>query len=57
MPSAAESKLGLFFLKSTNTIQIRYALIVLGHRQPPTPIKTDNTTELRVITNTININT
>ena len=25
----------------------------MGHPQPPTPIKTDNTTSLRVVTNTI----
>ena len=53
MSSAVESELGALFLISTHAIPIRHTLIAMGHPHPPTPIKTDNTTSLGVITNTI----
>ena len=53
MSSAAEAELGDLFLNATNVVSIRNTLHDMNHPQPPTPIKTDNTTALGVITNTI----
>ena len=53
MSSAAEAKLGGLFINCQETIPARQALKIMGHRQPPTPIQTDNTTSLVVVTNNI----
>ena len=53
MLSVAPSELGALFIKSTHAIPIRNTLISMGRSQSPTPIKTDNTTALGVVTNTI----
>ena len=53
MSSAAEAKLGGLFLNATNAVSIQNTLHDMNHPQPPIPIKTDNTTALGVITNTI----
>ena len=53
MSSAAKAELGGLFLNATNVVSIRNILHDMNHPQPPTPIKTDNTTSLGVITNTI----
>ena len=42
--SAAESEVGGLFHNCQTAIPIRNCLIQMGHPQPPTPIKTDNTT-------------
>ena len=52
MSSAAETELGGLFLNATNVVSIRNTLHDMNHPQPPTPIKTDNTTALGVLTNT-----
>ena len=52
MSSAAETELGGLFLNATNVDSIRNTLHDMNRPQPPTPIKTDNTTTLGVITNT-----
>ena len=53
MSSATEEEFGGFFLNATYVVSIRNILFDKGHSQPPTPIKTDNKTSLRVVTNTI----
>ena len=53
MSSAAEAELGELFLNATNVVSIQNTLYDMNHPQPPTPIKTDNTTALCVITNII----
>ena len=53
MPSAAEADLGALFINCSEAITARHALEVMVHKQPPTPIQTDNTTTLRVVTNNI----
>ena len=42
--SAAEAEVSALFHNAQNAIPIRNLLIALGHPQPPTPIKTNNTT-------------
>ena len=44
MTSAAEAEIGALFLNSRQAITARRLLEEIGHRQPPTPVKTDNTT-------------
>lgn len=41
--SAAEAEVGGLFQNCQTAIPIRNCLILMGHPQPPTPIKTDNT--------------
>ena len=53
MSSAAEAELGGLFLNATNVVSIRHTLHDMNHPQSPIPIKTDNTTVLGVITNSI----
>ena len=49
MASAAEAETGGLFINAQKTISLRYILQQLGHDQPPTPIKTDNTTALSFV--------
>ena len=51
--SAAEAETAGVFYNARNAIPIRHLLHCLGHIQPPTPIKTDNTTALGYIKRTI----
>ena len=44
MTSAAEAEIGALFLNSRQAIPARRLLEEMGHKQPPTPIQTDNTT-------------
>ena len=53
MSSAAEAELGALFINCREAISARHALETMGHEQPPTPIKNDNTTALGVVTNNI----
>ena len=42
MSSAAEAELGALFINAREAAHIRQILEELGHKQPPTPIQTDN---------------
>ena len=53
MASAAESEMAGLFMNAQEIIPIRHALIALAHHQPPTPLKTDNSTSSSFIDNTI----
>ena len=53
MSSAAEAELGALYLNCHEAIPARHTLEEVGHKQPPTPMQTDNTTALGVISNTI----
>ena len=53
MSSAAEAKLGDLFINCREAISARLALEEMGHKQPPTPIQTDNTTALGVVQNNL----
>jgi hypothetical protein len=53
MSSAAEAETGALFMNAQDAIPIRQCLIDLGHPQPPTPIKTDNSTAQGYVNGTI----
>jgi hypothetical protein len=44
MSSAAEREIGAVFLNAKEGAVVRTTLEELGHKQPPTPMETDNTT-------------
>ena len=46
MSSAAEAEIGALFINSRQAIPVRRTLEEMGHKQPPTPIQTDDTTAL-----------
>ncbi len=50
MSPAAEAKLGVLYINAREAVTF---LNELGHTQPPTPIQTDNSTALGVVTNNI----
>ena len=52
MSSAAEAELGAIFITSKEIVPIRQTLIEMGWPYPPTPIKTDNSTETGVVNDT-----
>ena len=54
--SAAEAEIVGRFYNAQTSIPIRFIIIVLGHSQPHTPIKTDNVTSHRFIYDNINLN-
>ncbi len=53
MSSAAEAELGALFINAKAAVSIRQTLEELGHLQPRTPIQTDNSTALALLTNKI----
>jgi hypothetical protein len=53
MSSAAEAKLGALFINAKQAIPMRTTLEELGHKQPPTPIQTGNSTASGVVNNKI----
>ena len=53
MASAAEAEMAGIFMNAQEIIQIRHTLAALAHHQPPTPLKTDNSTSSAFIDNTI----
>ena len=50
MTSAADAEIGALFINSRQAIPARHLLEEMGHKQPPTPIQTDNTTALGFVT-------
>ena len=44
MVSVAEAEVAGLFINANKAIPITHTLIKMGHPQPPTPLKTDNTT-------------
>ena len=53
MASAAETELGALFYTCQEAVALRHALIEMGHKQPPTPVATDNSTALGIVTSSI----
>ena len=51
--SAAKAETAGVFTNAQLAIPIRYILECLGHPQPPTPIKSDNSTIMRFVNNNI----
>ena len=50
MVSAVEAEVASLFMNANKVIPIRHTLIKMGHPQPPTPLKTDNTTAQGILT-------
>ena len=53
MSSAAEAELGALYINTREAVPLRHLLGEMGHKQPPTPIQTNNSTALGVVTNNI----
>jgi len=53
MSSAAEAELGAIYIMAREAVYIRHILKEMGHRQPATPIQTDNSTAEGVINSKI----
>ena len=53
MSSAAEAELGALYINCREAVPARHALEAMGHKQPPTPMQTDNTTALGIATDNI----
>jgi hypothetical protein len=51
--SAAESEAGACFHNAQSGAPLRVTLTELGHIQPPTPLRTDNSTAFGILTETI----
>jgi hypothetical protein len=51
--SAAESEVGACFHNAQSGAPLRVALTELGHTQPPTPLRADNSTAYGVVNETI----
>jgi hypothetical protein len=47
--SAAESEVGACFHNAQSGAPLRFTLTELGHRQPPTPLHTDNSTAFGIV--------
>ena len=50
MTLAADAEIGALFINSRQAIPARNTVEEMGHKQPPTPMQTDNTTAIRFIT-------
>ena len=53
MSSAAEAKLGALYINCRAAVPVRHLIEEMGHKQPPTPMQTDNSTALGVVLNRI----
>ena len=53
MASAAEAEMGGLFVNGQEAVILRTTLGELGHPQPPTPIKTDNSTAAGIVNKSI----
>ena len=53
MASAAEAELGALYTNTQEALTMRQCLEELGHNQPATPLKTDNSTAQWIVNNTI----
>jgi hypothetical protein len=53
MSSKAEAEIGALYINCKEAIPARHTLEYLGHKQPPTPMQTDNTTAPGVVNNKV----
>jgi hypothetical protein len=53
MSSAAKAELGALYINTCEAVPMCQLLNKMGHKQPKTPIKTDNSTAFRVVNNNI----
>ena len=55
MSSAAEAELGALYVNAQEAVPMRHLLEEMGHKQPKTPIQTDNSTACDVVNSTIQL--
>ena len=53
MSSAAEAELGALYINARKAVPQCQSLAEMGHKQPPTPMQTNNSTALGVMNNNI----
>ena len=53
MSSATEAELGALFMNAQEAVGLRNCLEAMGHPQPATPLKTDNSTANGIVNNTM----
>jgi hypothetical protein len=53
VPSAAESEVGACFQNAKTAAPLHITLLELGHKQPVTPMRTDNSTDYGILNETI----
>ena len=53
MSSATEAELAALYIKEREAVYIRIILEEMGHKQPPTPIQTDNSTAEGIVNNRV----
>jgi hypothetical protein len=53
MSLVAETKIGALYINCHEAVPVRHILDFMGHKQPPTPMQTDNTTALGVVNKNI----
>jgi hypothetical protein len=53
MSSAAEDELGALYIIARAAVPQRRTLELMGHKQPPTTMQTNNTTAVGVVNNNI----
>jgi hypothetical protein len=53
MSSAAEAELGALYINAREAVPQQRTLEEMGHKQPPTPMQTNNTTAVGVVNNII----
>ncbi len=53
MSSAAEAELRALYINACEAVPMHQLLTEMGHKQPKTPIQTDNTTAFGVVNNNI----
>ena len=55
MSSATEAELGALYIMAKEAVYVRATLKEMGHKQPTTPIQTDNSTAKGVINSKITL--
>jgi hypothetical protein len=53
MSSAAEAELGALYINACKAVPQQCNLEEMGHKQPPTPMQTNNTTAVGIVNNNI----
>ena len=53
MSSAAKAETGALYINAHKAVEERHILEELGHKQPPTPIQTDNFTAEGIVNNRV----
>eukprot|EP00804_Cyclotella_cryptica_P017706 CCRYP_001159-RD/>CCRYP_001159-RD protein AED:0.46 eAED:0.46 QI:0/-1/0/1/-1/1/1/0/104 len=53
MSSAAEAETGELYINARKAVEERNIIKELGHKQPPTPIQTDNSTAEGIVNNRV----